>query len=212
MKGRVMKWQLMILPQIVVVSMATIFSGCYYSTGPGTPYRQEDDVTYDSLFLFESSDNWWEYSDIDGNRFSIRVIDTISDNSDLYYKVSFTEHHINASQDDWFVREGSVVAFNESLQGEFATFLPSTFAADNGSFFCGSDEIRYQLHQTVSLGDTSVSNAVQLEYECAVLHGFDRIHFSNGLGIVSMIDLDGRWPIEYTLDSCSINGTIRVFE
>jgi hypothetical protein len=130
---------------------------------------------------------------------------------ELYFKVDFTEVKLNRSQNDWFMREGNAVYFNESLRGEYMNFLPSSFVRSRGTFYCDSAEISYTLLDTVTLHGKVFRDIVALDYTREILHGFDRVYFADGIGIVGMIDEDGRWPIEYVLDSASVNGVVYRF-
>jgi len=204
----------LLIPVSTLVLFSLLMTNCY---GPidTTRYYYDDeqgqDGTVGNFFCFENEKNWWEYSDENGNRFSIKVIDTISDNNSLYYKVAFEEHKLKVSQDDWFVREKGQIRFNENLRGTFSLFLPAEFHYQSGEFISSGNTIDYSIYQSITIHDTTVKKVALLEYEQAILHGFDKIYFANNIGIVKMIDDDGRWPIRYSLDSCRIEGEIYRF-
>jgi hypothetical protein len=219
-KENIMKWLLLTL------WTALLLSGCHHFPSPTAHDDDDDDkdvvdnqpdksrditITYQDLFPFENSRNWWSYSDEDGNQFSIDVIDTISDEDEIYYKVAFTEEKLNFVQDDWFRKEPPAVSFSEHLVGEYLEFLPGSFNSKGGSFSCGSASVSYTLLDSLEAGDKIYTQVVELEYSREILHGFDRIYFANSIGIVRMVDEDGRWPIDYTLDSARVGKTVHVF-
>jgi hypothetical protein len=163
-------------------------------------------VTFENLFPFEGPANKWEYADDDGNRFTIHVMDTISDEEELYYKVAFTEEKLDFVQDDWFLRKGGRIKFNTHLRGEFQTFLPSSFKKNGGWFYCHGSSIRYKVMDSMTIGEKTFENVLELEYNRSILHGFDRIVFADNIGIIRMVDEDGRWEIDYVLKESHIDG------
>lgn len=165
------------------------------------PAPRPQTVGYANLFPFENNRAWWRYTTEEGNEFVIEVVDTISDERDIYYKVSFTEAKLDKRQDDWFVREAGEITYGQTLRGTFQLFLPSSYCKTGGSFHSGSSRITYTLHDTFAVGGTVFHDVVELRYTTAILHGFDTIYFADGVGIVALVDEDGRWPIEYVLES-----------
>lgn len=202
---------------MIVSLMLFISVGCFYVPNDSGYYDDDGStytyglVTYRNLFPFENGTNMWHYTDEDGNAFSISVVDTISDEQELYFKVAFVEEKIGDSQDDWFVRVGTAVEFNEHLRGEYLPFLPSSFSSNGGTFYSDGMGVRYTLFGVLTIGGKQFRDVVRLEYDTAVLHGFDRVYFSEGIGIIALADDDGRWPIEYVLDYATIAGVSRSF-
>jgi hypothetical protein len=52
---------------------------------------------------------------------------------------------------------------------------------------------------------------ISLKYDYPVIHGFEELLLAKGVGIVKMVDRDGRWPVTYLLDSCSISDSVMRF-
>lgn len=188
----------------LMISALVWFMGCYPTQN--SEYDKDQDITivnskvrYNNIFPFGQSGKVWNYMDEDGNNFKISVIDTISDEADLYYKVEFREVKLDMVQDDWFINEQNVIKYNDRLNGTFDTFLPSSFLRSGGTFSCGSSNITYEILSSLTLGDKTYTDVLKLTYGTAVLHGFDEILFADNIGIIQMIDYDGRWPVYYTL-------------
>ncbi len=176
------------------------FNPNLWSTGDDDPDTGPYYVTYDNIFPFTTAGKTWGYTDEDGNDFMISVIDTISDEDDLYYKVEFKEVKLNMIQDDWFIRDAEGIKYSDRLMGDFDLFLPKRFIRGGGSFQCNSQNINYEIISSLTLGTTTYTDVLKLSYTKAVLHGFDEIFFADNIGIIQMIDYDGRWPVYYTLD------------
>jgi hypothetical protein len=146
-------------------------------------------------------------SDLSGNTLVISVKDTISDNNIVYFKVSFAERNRDTT-DDWFRRSAAGTQYSTSLVGSYETFLPASFTAKNGSFKSSNGTITYSYLDSMRAGGTYVKRVMRLEYSNRILHGFDELDFADSLGIISLIDRSGRFPVTYTLDSASIDGRI----
>lgn len=188
-----------------VLSFTMIMSGCY----PTNTWDEDDNdvvnpvettIRYSNIFPFAEAGRVWEYRDEDGNDFKISVVDTISDDEDLYYKVEFREVKLEMVQDDWFVKENGTIKYNDGLQGTFDQFLPSSFKRSGGSFSCGYENINYEILDSMTIGNNTYTDVLKLIYNTAVLHGFDEIYFADNIGIIRMIDEDGRWPVDYMLN------------
>jgi hypothetical protein len=164
-----------------------------------------------TLFPFDDNSNWWRYSEIQGNQLEIMVTDTISDDGTTYYRVRFQEHRVDTT-DDWFKRSAAGVMFGAALSGPYSTFLPATFDSAAGSFVAGSSMVDYAHHDSTRIGGVMYHNVFVLTYAAPLLHSFDQIAFADSVGIVELKDTQGRWPIEYVLDSCSINGATRHYD
>jgi hypothetical protein len=161
-----------------------------------------------ALFPFEDNSNWWRYSEVQGNQLSIMVTDTISDDGVTYYRVLFQEHWVDTT-DDWFKCSSGGIMFGAALSGVYSTFLPAVFNSVSGSFVSGGSTVDYEFHDSTLIGGVMYHNVFVCDYTMPVLHSFDQIIFADSIGIVELKDLGGRWPIEYFLDSCSINGVKR---
>lgn len=190
----------------IVIACAMLYlTGCYpsqhsdYDNNNNGNTIINSKVTYNNIFPFAQSGKVWDYKDEDGNDFKISVIDTISDDGDLYYKVEFKEMKLSMTQDDWFIMEQGNVKYNDKLNGEYSLFLPKTFLRNGGSFDCGSSSITYEVLSTYAIGTKTYSDVLKLSYQNAVLHGFDEVYFADNIGIIQMIDFDGRWPVYYSL-------------
>lgn len=191
----------------ILVLMITIIiaglTGCYpthntdYDDNGNTIVNSK--VIYNNIFPFAQSGKVWDYKDEDGNDFKISVIDTISDDGDLYYKVEFREVKLDMVQDDWFIREQGSIKYNDKLNGEYSLFLPSSYLRGGGSFRCGTSTIDYEIVSSYIIGANTYNDVLKLSYSTAVLHGFDEIYFADNVGIIQMIDYDGRWPVYYSL-------------
>lgn len=163
-----------------------------------------------TLFPFENSSNWWDYSEPGGNRLRIAVTDTISDDDVTYYRVSFMEHRVDTT-DDWFQQSSNGVLFGTSLTGTYTLFLPARLSSPEDTFSSRSQSVSWHYEKTTDLHGTAIANSVTLKYTTPVIHGFDEIVLADSLGIIKLIDYDGRWKIDYTLDSCSIDDRVTVF-
>lgn len=191
---------------LTVIVAVTFMTGCFpsntvdYDDGDGNGNTIiNSKVTYTNIFPFAQSGKTWEYKDEDGNDFKISVIDTISDDGDLYYKVEFREIKLDMVQDDWFISEQGSVKYNDKLNGEYSLFLPASYMRNGGTFNCGSSTIDYEIVSSFAIGTKTYTDVLKLTYSTAVLHGFDEIYFADNIGIIQMIDYDGRWPVYYSL-------------
>jgi hypothetical protein len=161
-------------------------------------------------FPFEDNANWWRYTEASGNNVMIDVIDTISDNNTLYYKVSFKENRVDTT-DDWFKRSSSGIMFGPSLVSIADMFLPATLDSVKGSFTSGASRVSYSVNDTMTVGGALFHKVLLLNYNSPVLHGFTEIAFADSVGIVQFKDSHERWPIVYAIDSCSVSGNVKVF-
>ena len=163
-----------------------------------------------SLFPFENNSNWWHYSEPGGNILRIAVTDTISDDNILYYRVSFQELRVDTT-DDWFQKNSQGTLFGPSLIGTYHRFLPPKIDAKNDTFTANGRTVAYTWNESFSCGAGTFRNSVTLEYSSPIIHGFDEITLADSIGIVELIDYDGRWTVRYSIDSCSIDGTVHRF-
>ena len=162
------------------------------------------------IFPFDDNDNWWRYSEIDGNQLDIDVTDTISDDDILYYRVSFREHRVDTT-DDWFKKEDGVVMFGSSLIGMYDLFLPAKLSSKKGSFSCGSRVVDYTFYDSLTVAGVRYRKVLELRYTAPILHGFDELVLADSLGVIRMKDIDGRWPVCYDIDSCRVYGNVNRF-
>jgi hypothetical protein len=167
-------------------------------------------IASSSVFPYENTGNWWWYTAGNGNRLFISVQATITDGPDTYYKVVFAEQNIDTTE-DWFRNTSAGIEFNSSLQGEYSVFLPSSFGTTSGTFSCGGSTVSYSYQSSMNIGNKSVNDVIECRYSWSVLHGFDKIAFADSLGIVSLIDEGGRFDVQYLIDSCSVNGVVKLF-
>lgn len=167
-------------------------------------------INTESYFPFENNTNWWKFSESSGNPCIIRIVDTISDDNVTYYRVSFMESRVDTT-DDWFKHSPGDILFGASLTGTYDRFLPSRIESQGGKYTCGSDMINYQYFDSVVVNGLTFKKVISLHYATPVIHGFDKILFAENIGIIMMQDLDGRWPVSYTLDSCSVSGIVSGF-
>ncbi|MBD3391908.1 MAG: hypothetical protein GF418_07560 [Chitinivibrionales bacterium] len=184
---------------VIVLGTAT----CILDSGgtepdPGPPSNLDP-------FPFADVDNWWQYTESGGNRLTIDVNSTISDDDDVYYKVTFMEEQVDTT-DDWFKRTSTSVLFSESLTGGYHLFLPLRLTERSGTFGSASGSVHYEYRDSSEVGDTTYRRTVTLTYETPVLHGFTRIVFADSVGIVSMIDERSRFAVTYVLDSARVYG------
>lgn len=197
-----------------------IVTGCFLLSGcavmVNSPEERKSPVVQTVItktkayFPFENNTNWWSFTETSGNKLDIKVTDTISDDNIMYYRVSFQEHRVDTT-DDWFKRIRGDILFGSSLTGSYSTFLPSQLDSVNGSFLCGSNRIKYSFKDSATINGVTFKKILILKYSTAVIHGFEEITMAESIGIVQMRDYNGRWPIDYTVDSCRIDTTIRRF-
>lgn len=178
-----------------------LFNGCFPTSWEGDENEMKPTyVTFMNIFPFTAAGRVWDYTDEDGNDFVITVRDTISDEGDLYYKVEFKEVKLNMIQSDWFINDGTGIRYSERLQGAFQLFLPKRFLRQGGYFESNCQNIHYKIFSSITLAGKTYKDVLKLSYSQAVLHGFDEIYFADNIGIIQMIDYDGRWPVYYSLD------------
>lgn len=162
-----------------------------------------------SFFPFDNPTTWWEYTEAGGNRLSIAVTDTISDDGTIYYRVSFMEQRVDTT-DDWFKRSSSEgVLFCEALIGTYRQFMPPKLATKSGTFTSSAGSVDYTFYSTFRSGGVDFSNVYIFHYYTPFIHSFDEIAVADSIGIIYLRDSGGRWDIEYALDSCSISGNSR---
>jgi hypothetical protein len=185
---------------------------CFPDTNPvdnsGT-HHQPQTINLD-LFPFEDQTNWWKYSDGQNHLVTITVVDTISADTELFYKVRFEESGKDTTL-DWFVKTPNGIEFGSSIRAAFSLFLPKTLTKPSGTFTSSTGEVAYDYDSIETVTGKAFHDAVTLNYTTPVLHGFNRILFADSIGLISLIDSTGRFPTVYTIDSCSIGGTIRHF-
>ncbi len=182
------------------------------TTTTTTPTTQPQRISFKtaSLFPFRDNQNWWQYSEPGGNSLRIAVTDTISDDNILYYRVSFQELRVDTT-DDWFQQTSRGTLFGPSLIGTYHQFLPVKIDASTDTFTSNGRTVTYTWHESFSCSAGTFGDAVTLEYSSPIIHGFDEITLADSIGIVQLIDYDGRWTVEYTLDSCEVDGTVQRF-
>jgi len=179
----------------------------YASPTPTPSPSSRVSLAADMLFPFEDNTNWWRYTESGGNRVSIEVTDTISDENVLYYRVSFKENRVDTT-DDWFKRVSHQIMFAPSLIGSYSLFLPARIDSAKGSFISATGSVNYTYYDTLSAGGTLFRHVLVLDYATPILHGFNEIAFADSVGIVRLTDSHGRWPVEYAIDSCSVFGEV----
>lgn len=162
------------------------------------------------FFPFENNSNWWKFTESTGNPLKIYVTDTISDDDVTYYRVSFMENRVDTT-DDWFKQSSDGIMFGTSLSGEFSQFLPSAINSDGGTFTCGNNQVKYTFKDSLRINGIVYRKVLDLKYTVPIVHGFDEIMIAESIGIIMMKDIDGRWPVNYSLDSCSISGIVKRF-
>jgi hypothetical protein len=161
-----------------------------------------------AFFPFENNSNWWNYTETAGNQMEIKVTDTISDDNVMYYRVSFSEHRVDTT-DDWFRQVRGEIQFGTSLTGNYTTFMPSQLDSMTGSFVCGTQRVRYSYRDSMVIDGIAFKKILILRYPTPVIHGFEEITLAESIGIVQLKDYDGRWAVSYTIDSCSVDNIVR---
>jgi hypothetical protein len=164
-----------------------------------------------TLFPFQNNTNWWKYSEAGGNSMTIEVTDTISDDNVLYYRVSFKEHRVDTT-DDWFQQSSAGTLFGPSLIGSYHLFLPARIDSESDTFSSNNSNVTYTWYESIKCDAGRFNNAVKLRYNHPIIHGFDEIILADSIGIVHLTDFDARWTVDYSLDSCSIEGSVRYFK
>lgn len=171
------------------------------------PQEQSERITFStaSLFPFRHNGNWWKYSESGGNVLRIAVTDTISDDNILYYRVSFQEHRVDTT-DDWFQKSSNGILFGHALTGSYHLFLPSKITARQDTFTSRYSGVTYRFYDDYTLNGHTFENVISLKYNSPIIHGFDEIILADEIGIIALTDDDSRWNVDYTLDSCSVDG------
>jgi hypothetical protein len=163
-----------------------------------------------ACFPFQDNSNWWHYTETGNNTTTIHVTDTISDNGIMYYRVSFRENRVDTT-DDWFQQSRNGIYFGSSLVGSYSMFLPAKIDSAKGSFISAGLTVRYAYYDSLVISGILFHGVLDARYSNPLLHGFDEITFANSIGIIQLIDHTGRWPIVYTIDSCSVSGMMKRF-
>ena len=197
---------------VLITSCEVLVNNPDYGNNPTrteTPQR----IAYrtSALFPFQNNTNWWMYSEAGGNTLRIAVTDTISDDNILYYRVSFQENRVDTT-DDWFQQTSRGTLFGPSLTGSYHQFLPAVIDAATDTFPANGSTVTYHWYESLTTDAGHFRNSVRLCYSSPIIHGFDEIILADSIGIVHLTDFDGRWTVDYSLDSCSINGTVRYFK
>ena len=200
----------------IAIAMAALGMGCTEPLGITNTDKNDtagkSTYQYAEIFPFAGSMNRWYYSDADGNTFVIAIVDTISDDRELFYKVSFTEEKLASTQSDWFVFRNGEIRYSTSLRAAaYPLFVPSRFSGESGTFSSDSQHVSFVNKDSLIIGAHRFGSGVELSYARPLVHGFDIIRFADTVGIVSLTDNTGRWPIEYVLDSARIAGKVERF-
>jgi hypothetical protein len=176
----------------------------------GETHQKRLHLSMKNYFPFEDNSNWWKFSESSGNNLYILVTDTISDDNVTYYRISFREQKVDTT-DDWFKRSAGDIMFGLSLTGMYKKFLPAYIDSVNGSFNNGTNIVNYSYYDSLIVDTKMFHKVLVLSYSVPVIHGFDEITIADSFGIIQLRDFNGRWPITYTLDSCSTGETVRRF-
>lgn len=191
--------------------LITAYSSLFFLTACSNSYNdgsEKESVTYSNLFPVVSENNWWEFSDEEGNRFSIHVVDLVDDDREFYYKAAFQETKLKSEESHWFRRDSDHLAYASALSAPFVRFLPGKFREQRGSYTSDGNSIHYTVYDSYRINGQSFNEIVELHYESPILNGFTTISFANNIGPLRLVDDSGRWRVEYNLDSASVNGTI----
>jgi hypothetical protein len=180
------------------------------STPSPQPENQKTSKKIGGFFPFEDNSNKWHYTEPGGNTVTIAVTDTISDDGVTYFRVSFRENRVDTT-DDWFSRSSAGIYFGQSLTGAYDLFLPTAIDTRSGVFESGDSKVTYTLYDSLEVNKSMFHDVVRLHYSQPIIHGFDDIVLADLIGIVSLVDDNGRWPINYAIDSCSVGGVARKF-
>lgn len=154
-------------------------------------------------FPFENNQNWWSFTEDGGNKLSVRVTDTISDDNTIYYRISFQEHRVDTT-DDWFKRSGGEVLFGSSLTGTYRRFLPGRLEIVKGRIDSPDSNITYTYYDSLLVNMAIYHNILRMTFNVPFIHGFEEIWVADKVGIIIMKDTNGRWPVVYSLDSCRV--------
>jgi hypothetical protein len=174
------------------------------------PTRQNTLRNIAGFFPFENNSNIWNYTESGGNRVKIMVTDTISDDGVTYFRVSFRENRVDTT-DDWFMRSAKGIYFGQSLTGNYDLFLPHKVDSISGTFISAKLTVSYHCYDSLTVNGSMFYNVLALHYNYPIIHGFDSITLADSIGIVQLVDDNGRWPISYGIDSCVVGGTARTF-
>lgn len=203
-----------LLSCIALTAAAVLLQSCYVDVNK----PDDEDTTLSKpfsfqtshLFPFNNTTNWWKYTESGGNHITVAVTDTISDDNTMYYRVIFQEANVDTTT-DWFKREAGNVLFGPSLVGTYDVFLPARFETKSGSFTVANKTVNFSFYDSVAISGTIYHNVLSLYYYTPVIHGFEEIVLADSIGIVQLKDNDGRWPVVYSIDSCSVSGIKTVF-
>jgi hypothetical protein len=174
------------------------------------PSKQKTSRNIGEFFPFENNSNKWNYTESGGNSVTIKVTDTISDDGVTYFRVSFRENRVDTT-DDWFLRSSKGVYFGQKLSGNYDLFLPPKVDSLSGSFISAKSTVSYQCYDSLTVNGSLFHNVMVLHYNYPIIHGFDSVTLADSIGIVQLVDDNGRWPISYAIDSCVVGGTARAF-
>jgi hypothetical protein len=174
------------------------------------PSKQKFSRNIAGFFPFENNMNTWNYTESGGNTVTIVVTDTISDDGITYFRVSFRENRVDTT-DDWFKRSPKGIYFGQSLTGDYDLFLPGKVDSISGSFISAKSSVSYHYYDSLDVNGSMLYNVLTLHYNYPIIHGFDDITLADSIGIVKLVDHNGRWPISYAIDSCVVGGTTRAF-
>jgi hypothetical protein len=191
----------------VIFSLITIIAAEFFGCNLVTNSNEEPPFSLSgySLFPFQNINNWWKYTESGGNTLTISVLDTISDNKILYFKVSFAEKNKDTT-DDWFKKTSSGILYSPALTGQFELFLPSQFTEKTGTFKSSNSSIQFTYEDSMLVKGNYIKRVMKFHYPNRTLHGFDDLYFAESMGVISLVDLSGRFPVRYMLDSAFIDG------
>ncbi len=197
------------LLKVIIPVVSILLFGCDTGTSTnGDGDAESISLSSQVVFPFEDFSNWWMYTEEGGNSLKIEVVDTISDDGNLYYKISFMEESKDTTS-DWFRRNSEGIYYSKSIGMGYEMFLPLNFTKTSGTYLSGTQDVYYSFMDSMDIGGTVHDSILKLSYSEGFLHGFDEIILASDLGIVSMTDSSGRIPFEYRLDSCSVSGEVK---
>ena len=174
------------------------------------PENQQATRKIEGFFPFEDNSNIWNYTESGGNTVTIIVTDTISDDGVTYFRVSFRENRVDTT-DDWFLRSSNGIYFGQSLTGDYDLFLPVALNSVSGSFKSKGSIVAYDYYDSLIVNGMLFYNVLHLHYSNPIIHGFDDVTLVDLIGIVQLVDHNGRWPILYAIDSCRVGGDLKKF-
>ncbi len=193
-----------------VLLLTVLFQGCNsgdsavdYPGGGGPQFP----VTSSSLPILQMN-NWWKYSDADGHRLSISVIDTITSNSVKYYELYFVQQAVD-SGDEWFIQNSGGTEYGgKNLTGPYQPFLPSSLNSQGG-FSSDSSTVGYVYSDSTSFNGASFRYVFRLTYSKPFYHGFDEVDLADSIGIIRMAATTGQiFPVIYQIDSAFVGGKV----